>query len=322
VALGVWMGNSDHSAPTLGNAQIFATDGPGMVWHSFLREYMNNKPVAQFDPPPKGIVQKTIDAFSGGVPGPWTKDTTVEYFISGTEPGTKNAVDPPHLIYVQECGGWMVDPVRAENPGAPSTWKAADRDWAARAQKGQYVYGRWHTGTAYFWGRNSWGGPVVSGPCTAASPSPGASGGPTASPGVTPKPGHTPKPTPEPTPKHTPTPTHKPKPSKAPQGVQAVDPAVQADTPSGSPNAMSVALAKVVTQGLVNGVDVASEANLAARQGEGLDGNGSDDGRFPYSDSGLILPAIVPDPVATQPIRVGRRRSRLGRPHRPRVLHP
>ena len=67
-----------------------------------------------------------------------------------------------------------------------------------------------------------------------------------------------------------------------------------------------MALSKIVTQGLVNGVDVATEADLAARQGEGLDDSGSGDDHFPWTPTGQVLPAIVPDQVATQPIRVGR----------------
>src|SRR5690606_30851867 len=35
VAVAVWMGNSDHSRPTLGGNPLFASDGPAQVWHSF-----------------------------------------------------------------------------------------------------------------------------------------------------------------------------------------------------------------------------------------------------------------------------------------------
>ena len=34
------MGNSDHSVPSLHGDPTFASDGPGHVWHSFLRDYM------------------------------------------------------------------------------------------------------------------------------------------------------------------------------------------------------------------------------------------------------------------------------------------
>jgi membrane peptidoglycan carboxypeptidase len=161
LAVGVWMGNSDHSAPNLSRI-LYASDGPAQVWKAFIRDYMNKKPVADFRPPKKGLVSQTIDAFSGGQPGPWTRATTQEWFITGTQPGRKDAIDPPGLIYSQGCGVYQVNPLRAENRGAPDTWKAAVRDWMYRARSGTYVRGRWGTGTAYFFGRSSWGGTVAS----------------------------------------------------------------------------------------------------------------------------------------------------------------
>ena len=47
-------------------------------------------------------------------PGPGRGDTISEWFIGGTQPGAKNAVDPPGLLYTASCGGWRVDPVKAE----------------------------------------------------------------------------------------------------------------------------------------------------------------------------------------------------------------
>jgi membrane peptidoglycan carboxypeptidase len=168
LAVGVWMGNSDHSAPNLSRI-LYASDGPAQVWKAFIRDYMNGKPVADFRPPKRGLVSQTIDAFSGGQPGPWTRATTQEWFITGTQPGRRNAIDRPGLIYTQGCGSYLVNLMPAENRGAPDTWKAAVRDWMYRARSGTYVRGRWGTGTAYFWGRSSWGGPVGSpdGVCSA-----------------------------------------------------------------------------------------------------------------------------------------------------------
>ena len=74
IVTSVWMGNSDHSPPLGGDVSIVAADGPGRVWSSYLRELSRGWPVAQFPPPPSGIVSATIDAYSGGAPGPWTSD--------------------------------------------------------------------------------------------------------------------------------------------------------------------------------------------------------------------------------------------------------
>jgi len=235
IAVGVWMGNSDHSSPAPGNAIVFSINGPGQVWHQFMNKFTNGWPVTDFQRP-KGLVEATIDAYSGGRPGPWTRKTINEWFINGTQPGGNNQIDPAGKIYVQTCGGWAVDPTKAENPGAPSWWISADVNWAQRAQSGVGVSGPYGTITNYAPWLGSWGGPVTVGgkcgtPRTSASPSPkGQTPSPTKTPkGETPrptrtlKPGKTPKPTPQPTrtlkpgktPKPTPQPT--PKPTKPPK---------------------------------------------------------------------------------------------------------
>ena len=76
---------------------------------------------------PKDVVAATIDAWSGGRPGPWTRDTTKEWFIRGTQPGARKAIDKDGLLYREACGGWRVDPVKAEL--GPSAWKADVQDW-------------------------------------------------------------------------------------------------------------------------------------------------------------------------------------------------
>ncbi|MBA2489556.1 MAG: transglycosylase domain-containing protein, partial [Chloroflexi bacterium] len=91
LAVGVWLGNSDHSAPEIVDAdEFFATQGPGRVWHAFMREYMDGQPTPDFQRPERGVVEDTMDAWSGGQPGAWTRETTREWFISGTEPSARN----------------------------------------------------------------------------------------------------------------------------------------------------------------------------------------------------------------------------------------
>jgi penicillin-binding protein 1C len=109
VAVGVWRGNSDHSAP---DARVQATSlsAAGQVWHAFLRDYTKGWPVARFARP-DGVVRATIDRWSGGKPGPWTRSTIREWFIDGTQPGARKAVDEAGLLYSRGCGGWLVDPV-------------------------------------------------------------------------------------------------------------------------------------------------------------------------------------------------------------------
>jgi membrane peptidoglycan carboxypeptidase len=123
LAIGLWMGNSDHSNPRSRQPAISLT-AAAPLWHAFVRDLTNKLPVASFARP-KGVVQARIDAWTGGRPGPWTRDTISEWFISGTQPGAKNAVDPPGLLYTASCGGWRVDPVKAEL--GPKSWDFATR---------------------------------------------------------------------------------------------------------------------------------------------------------------------------------------------------
>jgi membrane peptidoglycan carboxypeptidase len=166
IAVGVWMGNSDHSAPRTA-VQATSLQTAGQVWHSFMRDYTRKWPVAKFVPP-KGVVRATIDAWSGGQPGPWTIVTTTEWFKSGTQPGAAREVDQAGLLYSSACGGWAVDPVKAEL--GPASWKPYDQAWVDRARGGAGVTGPLGSTTAYFTS-GSWGGPLI-GSCGSGNNSP------------------------------------------------------------------------------------------------------------------------------------------------------
>ncbi|MEA2619237.1 MAG: hypothetical protein QOC97_10, partial [Chloroflexota bacterium] len=168
LVVGVWMGNSDHSNPRAKTPAISLT-AAAPLWHAFVRDYSNGWPVTQFRPP-KGVVKATIDAWSGGKPGPWTRARTTAWFIAGTQPDAKNAIDPDGLLYSQACGGYRVDLVKAEL--GPSSWDPADADWMRRARSGPGRVSQWGTRTAYFWKQSSWGGPIA-GSCYSSRPTHG-----------------------------------------------------------------------------------------------------------------------------------------------------
>ena len=157
LAVGLWMGNSDHSNPKSKKPAISLT-AAAPLWHAFVRDYTAGWPVTSFSRP-DGVVRATIDAWTGGKPGPWTRDTTTEWFIAGTQPGARRAIDPDGLLYSTTCGSWRVDPVKAEL--GPLSWDADVADWARRARSGPGRTGQFGSKTAYFWGRTSWGGPLV-----------------------------------------------------------------------------------------------------------------------------------------------------------------
>ncbi len=154
IAVGVWMGNSDHSRPNApANEAVISLQGPAPLWHAFVRDYSAKKPVGTF-PRPGGLVQATIDRFSGGTPTSSTRETTTEWFIKGTEPGAKNAIDPPGILYHNGC----VDVPLAET--GPRAWLPDDQDWQHRAARGLGVSGTYGTKTAYLLNAHSWGGPI------------------------------------------------------------------------------------------------------------------------------------------------------------------
>jgi membrane peptidoglycan carboxypeptidase len=160
IVAGIWMGNSDHSTPHSAKPATSLT-AAAPLWHAFVRDISAKLPVASFVRP-KGVVRATIDAWSGGRPGSWTSDTTSEWFINGTQPGGRNEVDPAGLLYSQACGDWRVDPLKAEL--GPTAWNVDVSSWIARARRGVGILGPLDSKTAYFWSKNSWGGPIV-GPC-------------------------------------------------------------------------------------------------------------------------------------------------------------
>jgi membrane peptidoglycan carboxypeptidase len=169
-AIGAWMGNSDHSKPDAKSPATSLTSVAPM-WRAYVRELTNKDPIAKFERP-DGISTATIDLWSGGSPGAWTRQTRKELFIAGTEPGAGGAIDEPGLLYSRCGGSWAVNVVKAER--GPDHWLEDVRDWAARARRGTGVKGELNSSTAYFWFREGWGGPIASGRCETAS-GPGAS---------------------------------------------------------------------------------------------------------------------------------------------------
>ena len=83
-------------------------------------------------------------------------------------------IDKDGLLYRVGCGGWRVDPLKAEL--GPDSWRTDVADWLRRAHRGIGVVGRHDSATAYFWGERSWGGPLI-GACWRPRENGGGSGG-------------------------------------------------------------------------------------------------------------------------------------------------
>jgi len=201
--VGAWMGNSDNSAPPGG---VVSLETAASLWQSFLTAATKSLPIATFPQPP-GVVQATVDAFSGMLPGPFSSKTVKEWFISGTVPtqvdNTKVgiAVDSASgKLWQDGCLGPMevhgfldLSNVEADYPA----WRPFTDGWIARAQKGPGVAGGpSNTRTTYFYENGvwnpyglSWGAPfppTQTCDIVVPSPEPSPSFDPFASPGPSP----------------------------------------------------------------------------------------------------------------------------------------
>jgi membrane peptidoglycan carboxypeptidase len=170
LAVGIWMGNSD-STP---NNDSLSLESSAPLWSRILTEISQDTPIAKFKRP-DGLVDVTVDAFSGLLPGPGTVSTVKEMFIKGTEP---KQVDNLHvdvqidaatgLLWQDGCTGPMVNKTVLDfsqaEPRFPQ-WQPYTQEWAQRAAQGPGVRGGpKKTRTMYFYNLNfhpfgaTWGG--------------------------------------------------------------------------------------------------------------------------------------------------------------------
>jgi membrane peptidoglycan carboxypeptidase len=174
IVTGVWAGNSDHTQ----GKELLSLELAAPLWHAFMQTVTAGTPIATFKQP-TGIVTKTIDAYSGMLPGPYTTRTVSEVYIKGTEPtqvdNTKVPVDvdaDTNTLWTYDCPGTKVTKgflnltqVDASNPN----FQKYDDIWIATAQKGLGVRGGPnHAPTNYFYEASffmpfgaTWGAPFA-----------------------------------------------------------------------------------------------------------------------------------------------------------------
>ena len=161
LAVGLWMGNSDHSNPRTTKPAISLT-AAAPLWRAFVRD-VTRKSAGRDVQAAEGRRPGDDRRLVRRRPGPWTREHD-EGVVHRRDPARRpqHAVDRAGLLYTRACGGWRVDPVKAEL--GPTALGRATSRWLARARRGAGVIGRFDTRTAYFWGRAGWGGPLA-GPC-------------------------------------------------------------------------------------------------------------------------------------------------------------
>ncbi|HYK95279.1 MAG TPA: transglycosylase domain-containing protein [Candidatus Dormibacteraeota bacterium] len=170
LAVGVWMGNSDSSP----NTDALSLQSSAPLWSRILTEVSQKMPIANFSPP-DGLVNVTVDAFSGMLPGPGTVSTVKEIFIKGTQP---TRPDNLHVdvqidqatgkLWANGCTGPMVTKTVLDFSQAETRfpqWQPYTQEWAQRAARGPGVRGGPKgTRTMYFYSLGfhpfgaTWGG--------------------------------------------------------------------------------------------------------------------------------------------------------------------
>ena len=163
LVVGAWMGNSDNSEP---KKDVVALESAASLWQSFLTQASKGTPIATFSRPP-GVVQASVDAFSGMRPGPFTTRTVKEWFIEDAVPSeidnTKVGVEVDAAtgnLWQEGClgpkevtGALALGGVESEFP----SWGKYNQGWLARAAKGSGVAGGPEkTRTTYFYESGVW----------------------------------------------------------------------------------------------------------------------------------------------------------------------
>ena len=113
LAVGVWMGNSDHSYPRSREPATSLT-AAAPLWRAFVRDYTARLAGRRRSSGPKDVVRTTIDAWSGGRPGPGRATRPRSGSSAARSRARASAIDQDGLLYRAACGGWRVDPVKAE----------------------------------------------------------------------------------------------------------------------------------------------------------------------------------------------------------------
>jgi membrane peptidoglycan carboxypeptidase len=238
IVTGVWVGNSDFSPIQ----DVFAADGPTFIWHDYMAEIaaLNQFPVHDFTRP-DGLVDVTIDAISGMLPGEFTLTTISEVVRADRQP---SETDTAHAelrieavtgkVWQEGCGDFATatpdpsaDPSAEPPPREPleelfldlvgweeerPTWEEANEAWI------EEWTGREEELNASV--RSPFPGPIDATFAPVEECTPGEI--PTSSP--TPSPTPTPTPTPLPTPEPTPVPTLPPTPTPAPLPTPTLPP--------------------------------------------------------------------------------------------------
>ena len=171
LAVGVWMGNSDHSNPRRQGPGHLADRGRAAVARLRARLHEAAGRSTKFDATERAWSRRRSTPGRAASPGRGPAQRRPTGSSTARSPGARRAIDPDGLLYSRSCGGWRVDLVKAElGPGVAGT--TTSPTGCAGPGAGPASAGQYDSRTAYFWEQRSWGGPLV-GSCAPPRSQPG-----------------------------------------------------------------------------------------------------------------------------------------------------
>lgn len=95
LAAGVWVGNADGTPMD----DVTGVRGAGPIWQRFMDRAHAGLDIVEW-PRPATVIEQEVDAISGLLPTPFTRDTRMEIFAPGTVPTQRDVVHQPFRIHV------------------------------------------------------------------------------------------------------------------------------------------------------------------------------------------------------------------------------
>ena len=157
LAVGVWMGNSDHSTPR-GEAGDLADRGRPAVARVRPRPH-DGLAGRQVRAARRASSRRPSTPGAAASPGPGRATRRTSGSSPARSPAAEHAVDPAGLLYSQQLRRLAVDPLKAEL--GPSALGRRVADWMARARRGAGRDRAGRLADRLLLGQSSWGGPIA-----------------------------------------------------------------------------------------------------------------------------------------------------------------
>ena len=158
LAVGVWMGNSDHSNPRSRKPAISLT-AAAPLWHAFVRDYTKDWPVDRLQAAQgrrQGHDRRVVRRQARAVDAGQDDGLVHRRHAAGRQEGDRSRRPPLQPVVRRLPGRPRQGRARAGELGLATSPTGCAAPAADPARTGQY-----DSRTAYFWKQSSWGGPIA-----------------------------------------------------------------------------------------------------------------------------------------------------------------